>query len=416
MPRKKKPWRYTAGERGNRVAVFEMEPSGVIQARAWNPKAKGYVRISLKHRDRQKAIEWANAEAKAIRQGRRQLATRITLAKVFALYERHRTQQKCLTEQKTDNRKIELWTRVLGGKSDTHKITLRDWEGFIRDRKSGAIDARGNRVPEGKRKPVGDRAVECDCKWLKWVLNWGTRWQEDGEYLLRENCVRGFEAPQEKNPRRPLASTDRYEKVRQHTDAVLMSARQADRKRIHARSYLSEVLDMSFETGRRLSALLGLRYNDVDLTATDEHGEKLPYGAIRWRGETDKTDTESVVPLGPIARAAIDRILKERPGIGDAPMFPSRDDLMKPISRHTADAWLRRAEALAGLDPQDGSLWHAYRRGWATARKSLPNQIDVAAAGGWSSTRTMEKCYQQATASDMLEAVTAAVALREKKA
>ena len=34
------------------------------------------------------------------------------------------------------------------------------------------------------------------------------------------------------------------------------------------------------------------------------------------------------------------------------------------------------------------SLWHAYRRGWATSRKHLPD-VDVAAAGGWKSTETL---------------------------
>jgi hypothetical protein len=38
------------------------------------------------------------------------------------------------------------------------------------------------------------------------------------------------------------------------------------------------------------------------------------------------------------------------------------------ITRHLADKWLKRAEKLAGLEPQEGSLWHALRRNWATER------------------------------------------------
>jgi hypothetical protein len=43
------------------------------------------------------------------------------------------------------------------------------------------------------------------------------------------------------------------------------------------------------------------------------------------------------------------------------------------MTRHLADKWLREAEGLAGLEPLRGSLWHAYRRKWATERKHLPD-------------------------------------------
>ncbi len=42
----------------------------------------------------------------------------------------------------------------------------------------------------------------------------------------------------------------------------------------------------------------------------------------------------------------------------------------------------------------DGSLWHAFRRLWASERKGLPVK-DVAAAGGWKGVSTLIECYQQ---------------------
>lgn len=72
------------------------------------------------------------------------------------------------------------------------------------------------------------------------------------------------------------------------------------------------------------------------------------------------------------------------------------------------------AEKLAGLPKHDGSLWHAYRRGWATARKSLPD-VDVAAAGGWKSTETLRRVYQQPDAQTMLKVVLEAPELREAR-
>jgi hypothetical protein len=52
------------------------------------------------------------------------------------------------------------------------------------------------------------------------------------------------------------------------------------------------------------------------------------------------------------------------------------------VSRHLAADWLKRAYCLAGVEKQRGSLWHAFRRKWATERKHYPI-VDVAAAGGW---------------------------------
>src|SRR5262245_66218880 len=70
---------------------------------------------------------------------------------------------------------------------------------------------------------------------------------------------------------------------------------------------------------------------------------------------------ESLVPISGSVRAAIDRVLRKRPGVGRLPLFPSAKDGKKSISRHIADSWLPSAETLDELEPQRGSLWHAYR-------------------------------------------------------
>jgi hypothetical protein len=116
--------------------------------------------------------------------------------------------------------------------------------------------------------------------------------------------------------------------------------------------------------------------------------------------------------MSPRVRAAIDRILRDRPGIGSAPLFPSPKNPSEPITRHLADKWLREGERLAGLAPQKGSLWHAYRRKWATERKHLPD-VDVAAAGGWKNTVSLRTAYQQADAATILRVVLEAGELRE---
>jgi hypothetical protein len=69
---------------------------------------------------------------------------------------------------------------------------------------------------------------------------------------------------------------------------------------------------------------------------------------------------------------------------------------------------------MAGLEPQQGSLWHAYRRKWATERKHLPD-ADVAAAGGWKSTVTLKTAYQQADSETILRVVLEGHELREAR-
>jgi hypothetical protein len=46
-----------------------------------------------------------------------------------------------------------------------------------------------------------------------------------------------------------------------------------------------------------------------------------------------------------------------------------------------------------GIQRGQGSLWHGFRRKWATERKGLPLG-DVAAAGGWRNTETLLRSYQ----------------------
>lgn len=95
-------------------------------------------------------------------------------------------------------------------------------------------------------------------------------------------------------------------------------------------------------------------------------------------------------------------------------LFPNPTDPNKPITRHLARSWLLRAEKLAGLDPLKGSLWHAFRRKWATERKHLP-AIDVATAGGWKGVETLQRVYQQADQETMLHVVLSPAQLREAR-
>jgi integrase len=135
----------------------------------------------------------------------------------------------------------------------------------------------------------------------------------------------------------------------------------------------------------------------------------------RWPAATDKRGRETTAPISPKVRAALDRILRERPGIGARYLFPSPTEPAEPVAYERASKWLREGERLAGLPKQQGSLWHAFRRGWATSRKHLSLK-DTAAAGGGSATERLLRCYQQPDADTMLAVVLGGAELRERKA
>jgi integrase len=405
-------WSFTAGTTGSRVTVYEREPGGVLSARCWDPSLRqgrgGMRRLSLGHRDKHKAERYAIREAAKLEEGTAELqVSRITLGRLFAEYLTHHSPTKSRTQQADDRRRAEMWTRVLGGTREPHTIRKQDLQRFEGARRSGALDARGFAVEVPDRRPLRIRPVEADINWLRWCCNWATKWEDaTGRPLLRDNPVR-YVPEREKNVRRPVASTDRYEAVRAVADQVLMEDR-TQGGRTPCRSYLSEILDIAHGTGRRIAAICQLRAEDVRLEVSAETG---PFGAIRWPAATDKQRRESTVPMAPPVRAAVLRALGER-RITAGYLFPRATRADQPIDVNRARHWLRKAEQLAGLEPQQQGCWHPYRRGFATARKHLP-LTDLAAAGGWKGTETLSRCYLHPDSETMLKVVMGGAQLRE---
>jgi hypothetical protein len=411
-------WSFSAGVKPNTVTVFEREPGGMLYARAWDATARdgkgNWRRISLKHRDRGRAKRYATDQAAKLQKGESEIGEgKVTLAQVFALYKQHRTPTKKPAQQVVDNTRAELWTRILGATADPHNVSLAAWDTFIASRRSGAIDARGRAVPTDKRRSIRARRVEADCEWLRVVFNWASRWRlPSGRYLMRENPCRGYAAPKEKNPRRPVATAELFQALRTASERHMMQIRKGGRGTKHpkVRSYLPELLDIAEGTARRISAICSLRYSDLILTKT----EHAPYGAIRWPAETDKRERAWSAPITPRVRAAINRILADRPGIGTGYLFPAPGTTDKPLSKRLALHWFHEAEILAGIAPEKGRGWHSLRRKWATERKHLPD-VDVAAAGGWASVVALKQSYQHADPETMLSVVLGGGELREAR-
>jgi integrase len=402
MSRRKDVWAESYGPYGYRVRVFTRAPDGPLYGRVPILPYRGGARyrdVALQHTDRARAKTWALAESDKLRAGVPGASDPTpTAARVFAAYcaatkylpEKRREKKR--SSVNNDLRCAELWTRVLGAQKDVSKLTLSEWNGFIRLRGDGLIDARGRPVPPKAAARIRAWTLREDLEWLRSVCAWAVR----NERLAR-NPIAGdaFALPKGEPRRRPVATVDRYEKL------------QAVAGDVHP--YLPILLALVHHTARRIRAVLALRYRDLVLAKT----KPWPHGGIAWPSETDKMGEGWVAPLSADARRALEAWLGTHPGIGDAYLFPSPWDAAKPITYEAASKVLVKAETLAKVGKQDGTLWHAYRRGWATARKGHAVQ-DVAAAGGWKNTATVAQIYQQADAASMYAVVSAPThALRE---
>jgi integrase len=111
------------------------------------------------------------------------------------------------------------------------------------------------------------------------------------------------------------------------------------------------------------------------------------------------------------AREAVEEAIARRPE-GGGWLFPSPRNINNPLRIETSSSWLRRAEALAGLEPQEGGVWHPYRRAYAIKRKHLPAS-DVAQQGGWKNISVVQEVYMQADSATLLRVLNEPRELRE---
>jgi len=195
-------------------------------------------------------------------------------------------------------------------------------------------------------------------------------------------------------------------------------------------------LDLVEVLGWRVSAICQLWASDIERSTS----ATAPHGRIRKRGEVDKEGVEMWVPMSEEARRALEQVQERNPAIGDTPLFPApqgrKGRRPKGWSRWHARDLHKRAQRAAGYgfscpkcetdlgnehrecpneecehvdrlprDPAKKLLgFHAYRRKWTTERKHLSLK-DVAEAGGWLDTRSLEQCYQQADEKTLLQVV-----------
>src|SRR5438876_1745814 len=360
-----KRWSRTVGtRRGNRIRIYDREPGANLQMAVWDPEKKQYRQVSLGHTDRERATREA-AEMVRLRDAGEWIDSRsLTFGILSARYLAENTHARD-GSLKTEHyrRGCERYAKYLidwfGADTPVVELTPERMSGYAAARRNGQINGR----------PVGATAVHQDIKLLKSMMKWATGVYNNGRPLLDRNPLTGFAVPKTRNPIRPLIEAETVEKLMAVADTVS--------------PLMPLLITLMDSTGRRLSSVLGLRWDDFDF-------EKR---TITWRAELDKKRRTWVVPMPKQAEQALLTFRAEHPAIGSALVFPMKNDPTRAVSRQLAADWLKRAYLGTKIERPKGRLWHPFRRKWATERKDYPLR-DLAAAGGWEDLPTA-LMYQQ---------------------
>ena len=261
---------YGAGEWGrNRVRVFPDPKTGLFQIE-WRDNGRRLTR-SLKHRDwgraKRQADEFAAGFAGPEMHGKAEAEPEpLTLERLFDIYGEEVTPTKVERVRHRDRTATRMFLGCFGRDRKPATLSQRDWDRFIRERRAGSVGPSG--------KPVSDRMIERDLKFLLAVLNWAVKSRDEhGRLLLDSNPLKGLKTPKEKNPTRVMLTEEEYR--------VLLRLSLEMDWRFHV------ALVLAHETGHRIGAIRQLRWSDIDLEGR----------VVRWRAEHDKSGYEHRTPV-----------------------------------------------------------------------------------------------------------------------
>ena len=359
-----KRWSYSTGQRGrNRVRAFE-HASGLLFLE-FDDKGQRR-RISLRHRDRDRASKAADDAAARLGKAEVPKTEEITLGKLFDIYLVEVTPKKGDRQKRYEQAASEMFTHYFGQTRTASSLNIRDWERFSSDRSHGRVGP-----PSGRKLRVGPRTVQMDLSFLRCVLTWATRAGDGhGGSLLDRDPLRGLPLPREKNPRRITLSEEEYQRLLQVGADVNWRFKVA--------------LVVANETGHRIGAIRRLRWSDIDF----EHGR------INWRAESEKSGYAHSTPMTQAVRMTLEKARQVHPRIGDGPILPSVNEPSRPAPPYyMRDLW-HKAESAVGLDRKNGRGWHSVRRKFATELMHEPLKV-LCKLGGWRDAETVLNCYQQ---------------------
>ena len=399
-PKRRNEWHLSNGKwsrslgdgRGARVRLFQRTKDGSFYRDVYLP-GMTRDRKCIDTTDRDHAERMGRLFLAALLKGEQEVRSGVVSLRL--LWERYSVECSAYldnteTTRKDGEARASLLVSYFGAHCDVRDLTASDQAAYSAKRLAGGIKYRVN-AEERITKPVRARSVEQDLKLLHSMLSWATtvRVGRRGR-LLDRNPLAGVRRMREQNPRREVATWERFTATRA---AIAELASTVDPQTSTVWAKVSLALAIAEGTGRRLGAISKLDCSDLDLANE----------VITWRAETDKKGKKWVVPM-PTGLVGEIKAYMISTGIRFGHLFPDSIDPSKPMSRHIFADYLEKAEKYAKLPKLDGALWHAYRRSWASARKHL-SLVDVAAAGGWSDTGTLLRCYQHADQATMLAVV-----------
>jgi integrase len=392
-------WSLSLGVRGLKVRVEQRKPGGTFQ-RVYRVAGRRVTYASLGTTDRQEARQLAIDFIRELENGKKvNLVEPLTLERLWDRYQQEASSyrgnlERTRRQKQTD---VRLLIAGLGATKRVDHLTKNDVERYVAMRRTG------HGWPDGREtKPVRARTIQGEIKQLRQMIYWAMSERlPDGAWLLENNPLRGVKLPKEEDPRRPVATYDRFLKLREAAQDMAATAPQQRGRDRWKRWEMALVLAEA--TGARIGAISGLCWSDLSSDPPE----------IKFRAEFDKRGRDRVVPIPEGLAEELRRFKVKFAAVGDGWLFPCADK---------DDHWPReifgelydRVERHAGLPHLKGGRFHPFRRKWATERKNM-SLVDVMAAGGWRDAQTLHGCYQLATTDGMLEVMSTPVKLRDRK-
>jgi integrase len=411
MDQGKTLWSRSLGHRGTRVRIFEKRKNGMLYRATWITEP-GSIRgrrsiASLGTYDRNEAICLGKALLAELLRGNVPARGPVTLGDLCERFQSENGDQlnNKPRSRADDAARARVLIAYFGSGFEVRQLTALHCHQFAQSRRRGGIKL----ATADLTSPSRQRTVDADLGLLRRMLAWACTVPigVNGQRWLDRDPLAGVRREHEKNPRRPVATWERFTgtriaiqrltgEARQKADEAaqaLFSAAEKDRRRLRWDVRRNEAavtrwikvemaLVLAEATGRRLGSIAALRWDDIDFNRK----------RITWRAESDKRGVQWVVPLPDSLANELRQFQKQLVAVGGL-VFASENDATVQMHRKQFDKWLRVAEATAGLPSLKGGLWHPYRRKFASERMHLPLKA-VSEAGGWKSTTTLLTCYQ----------------------
>jgi len=382
------------------VRVGELEPGGMLYVFFWDGKQR--VRsLKVRRRDLGGARE-QEKHAKAygcafIKERLKQSKTKVVVAppqpgekltfgQLAAMYETKGLVGKTKDYRRDAIAAVKRVVAFLGEHKPVTELSPGDVQGYVEHRRK-----------EG-RKVAGRMDLVATSIAVNWVI--GESEGKDTPLLMENPLAR-------KKIKEAMSNGQHVERQPWYSEEQVQALQSVAHKSPPAFGVL---VDLAWHTGRRIAAILGLKWQDVMIDnpraafsrcqeLNDQEAQwplaAFEHGGIRWYAEleSNKKRRDHVCPINPAVRAVLDGWRRKTKGRGFQFLFTALTDKTRPLAYEDAKRWLRTAERLAKIGHQRQRGWHAFRRGWATARKGFA-AADLALAQDWKD-KSMPLHYQQ---------------------